>query len=71
MNFFNRLYVRFLISKSLQDMIKKGEITKRYKIKFNKKEQKYEIDVEPIVKPSVIDYIEDSEIIEEPLKVED
>lgn len=66
----NRLYIKYLIWKSLQEMVANGEIENDYKIVYDKTKRQYMVDINPIVKPKEIDYIEDAEVIEEELKGE-
>lgn len=66
----NRLYIKYLIWKSLQEMVANGEIENDYKIVYDKTKRQYMVDINPIVKPKEIDYIEDAEVIEEELKEE-
>ncbi len=61
----NRLYVKYLIWKSLQEMVANGEIESDYKIVYDKTKRQYMVDINPIVKPKEIDCIEDAEVIED------
>lgn len=66
----NRLYIKYLIWKWLQEMVANGEIENDYKIVYDKTKRQYMVVINPIVKPKEIDYIEDVEVIEEELKGE-
>lgn len=63
--FFNRLYVKYLIWKELRLMVSNNEIEKDFKIIYDKTKCRYVVDVNPIVKPTEIEYIDEVEEIKD------